>query len=199
MFNLSQVDNNSLNSFSLKKPSEIEEPQVVMPDWIRPGARGKAWGHLKIFRYLKRITHESYSAGFRKFTIILLFLSFAVAAFAPGNNSVFIPVPLKINPYRPLIYATAMVETLGNPLAYNEHENAVGIFQIRQVRVDEYNRRTGSKYTLPDMFNYSISEEVFLYFASRVGPYDFERISKSWNGSGPKTENYWKKIKVYLD
>lgn len=170
-----------------------------MSDRIRIGARGIPWDHLEKFRFFKRITHEFYSSGFRKFTIILIFISIAASAFAPDNNSVFIAVPIKINPYRSLIYATAMVETLGNPLAYNELENAVGIFQIRQVRVDEYNRRTGSKYTLPDMFNYSVSEEVFLYFASRRGPYDFERIAKSWNGSGPKTEKYWRRIKAYLD
>ena len=170
-----------------------------MSNRILIGARGKVRDHVETFRLFKGILAEFFSSGFRKFTIILVFISIAACAFAPDNNSVFIAVPVKINPYRSLIYATAMVETVGNPLAYNELENAVGIFQIRQVRVDEYNRRTGSKYTLPDMFNYSISEEVFLYFASKVGPYDFERIAKSWNGSGPKTESYWKRIKVYLD
>jgi hypothetical protein len=96
------------------------------------------------------------------------------------------------------MYATAMVETMGNPLAYNQLENAVGIFQIRQVRVDEYNRLTGSKYVLNDMFERSVSEKVFLYFASQVGPYNLEKIAKGWNGSGPRTELYWKRIKRYL-
>jgi hypothetical protein len=91
-----------------------------------------------------------------------------------------------------------MVETMGNTLAYNEFENAVGIFQIRQVRIDEYNRRTGNNYCLEDMYDPRLSEKVFLYFASLAGPYKFEKIAKAWNGSGPMTELYWKRIKEYL-
>jgi hypothetical protein len=96
------------------------------------------------------------------------------------------------------MYATSMIESMGNPMFYNELENAVGIFQIRQVRVDDYNRRTGSNYTLKDMWDIKKSEKVFLYFASLHKPHELERISKSWNGSGPLTEIYWKKIKVFL-
>jgi hypothetical protein len=48
------------------------------------------------------------------------------------------------------------------------------------------------------MFNYENSRKVFLYFASLIGPYDIEKIAKAWNGSGPKTEYYWKRIKEYL-
>lgn len=74
----------------------------------------------------------------------------------------------------------------------------LGIFQIRQVRVDEYNRLTGSNYTLSDMFDYKISEKVFLYFASLIGPYEHERIAKAWNGSGPRTEFYWQRVKKIM-
>lgn len=97
------------------------------------------------------------------------------------------------------MYATGMVETKGNTEAYNLYENAVGIFQIRQVRVDDYNKRTGNNYKLTDMFDHSLSEKVFLYFASEVGPYHFEKIAKAWNGSGPKTEAYWRRIRGYLE
>ena len=83
-------------------------------------------------------------------------------------------------------------------MAYNKLENAVGIFQIRQVKVDEYNRLTGSKYVLTDMYSCSNSEKVFLYFASLAGPYQFEKIAKAWNGSGPMTDVYWKRIKKLL-
>ncbi len=119
-------------------------------------------------------------------------------ATAPGNNSLIILDKPAINPFENLMYAVGMVETSGNTLAFNEIEEAAGVFQIRQVRVDEYNRRTGSNYTLADMFNYDLSAKVFLYFASVVGPYNFERIAKRWNGSGPMTELYWKRIMRFL-
>jgi hypothetical protein len=130
------------------------------------------------------------------FTIILSMISFR--ALAPESNTVFVYESPGIQPFSALMYATAMVETMGNPLIYNELENAVGIFQIRQVRVDEYNRRTGSNYVLADMVDVKLSEKVFLYFASRYKPHELERISKAWNGSGPMTELYWKRIKEYL-
>ncbi len=117
---------------------------------------------------------------------------------APANNALIILDHPGINPYTGLLYAVGMVETSGNTLAFNELEEAAGVFQIRQVRVDEYNRRTGSNYTLADMFNYDLSEKVFLYFASVIGPYNFERIAKGWNGSGPMTELYWKRILKFL-
>jgi hypothetical protein len=130
------------------------------------------------------------------FTVTFLLFSFRVAA--PEIHTLIIPEPRVIKPFSALMYATSMIETMGNPNFYNELENAVGIFQIRQVRVDDYNRRTGSNYTLADMWDVKISEKVFLYFASLYKPHELERISKSWNGSGPLTEIYWKKIKLFL-
>lgn len=135
---------------------------------------------------------------FRKLMYTILFLLICFGAEAPESNTFVILESPRIRPFSVLMYATAMVETMGNILAYNEFENAVGIFQIRQVKVDEYNRLTGSKFILTDMFEYANSEKVFLYFASRVGPYNFEKIAKAWNGSGPRTEFYWKRIKEYL-
>jgi hypothetical protein len=130
------------------------------------------------------------------FTLIFLLAGFRVVA--PDSNCIVIPESPCVHPFSGLMYATAMVETMGNPFAYNVLENAAGIFQIRQVRVDEYNRLTGSKYLLKDMFDHTVSEKVFLYFASLAGPYDLEKIAKRWNGSGPRTEIYWKRIKEYL-
>ncbi len=51
---------------------------------------------------------------------------------------------------------------------------------------------------MEDMFDYEISEKIFLYFADMIGPYDFEKIAKRWNGSGSMTINYWNRIKIYL-
>jgi hypothetical protein len=133
-----------------------------------------------------------------KFFFLLFFLLYGSKAIAPDSNTLTIFEPPRLEPLSELMYATGMVETMGNTFAYNEQENAAGIFQIRQVRLDDYNRRTGSNYILADMFDQELSEKVFLYFASIAGPYNFERIAKAWNGSGPMTENYWKRLKKYL-
>ncbi|MDX9727294.1 MAG: hypothetical protein RBT38_12995 [Bacteroidales bacterium] len=132
---------------------------------------------------------------------ILLTLFFILSPYtlkAPGTSRLIIPVHEPVNPFVELMYATAMVETMGNEFAYNETENAVGIFQIRQIRIDDYNRLTGSNFSLDDMFDRENSEKVFLFFASQIGPYNLEKIAKRWNGSGPGTEIYWKQILAWL-
>lgn len=146
---------------------------------------------------LHKLGLQGYSR-LRKLMFTILFLVICFGAEAPESNTFVVLESPGIRPFSVLMYATAMVETMGNNLAYNGFENAVGIFQIRQVKVDEYNRLTGRKFILTDMFEYANSEKVFLYFASRVGPYNFEKVAKAWNGSGPKTEFYWKRIKEYL-
>ena len=50
---------------------------------------------------------------------------------------------------------------------------------------------------MKDLYDYNISEEIFLYYATCIG-FDLETIAKNWNGSGPKTITYWKKVKQYL-
>jgi len=91
-----------------------------------------------------------------------------------------------------------MVETRFDTTAYNPEEEAVGYFQIRPIRVQDFNERTGNSYEPADMYDYKTSEKVFLHYASEIGPYNFEKIAKNWNGSGKKTLLYWKKVKNYL-
>jgi hypothetical protein len=145
-----------------------------------------------------RIPESAGIPGFRKLVFMLAFFIMSLRVAAPDANSFIIYEYPEIRAFTDLMYAIAMVETKGNPFAYNEFENAVGIFQIRQVRIDEYNRRTGNNFSLSEMYDPKLSEKVFLYFASRYGPYKLEKIAKSWNGSGPMTELYWKRIKEYL-
>lgn len=140
----------------------------------------------------------SYGARLRKTVIILVLSLFYLQVKAPEGNFVNVVADAGIKPFTVLMDAIAMVETMGNNHAYNELENAVGKLQIRQIRLDEYNRLTGDRFKLTDMFDPVNSERVFLYFASVAGPYHFERIAKRWNGSGPKTELYWERIKRHL-
>jgi hypothetical protein len=89
-----------------------------------------------------------------------------------------------------------MVETANTPHLVNIKEGAYGISQIRQIKLNEYNRITGSKITLHDCFNEEISRQIFYWHCSRYN--NIETAVKRWNGSGPKTEIYWTKIKRYL-
>jgi hypothetical protein len=134
----------------------------------------------------------------RKIILILYFSLIAFKAFAPAGVSLAIFDTPPIEPFRSLIHAIGKVETGHDTLAYNALEEAVGYFQIRPIRVDDYNMRTGSNYTSRDMFDYKISEKVFLYYAAQIGPYDFEQIAKRWNGSGESTILYWIQVKQHL-
>jgi hypothetical protein len=135
----------------------------------------------------------------KKIIFAVLLLSFSFRASAPSWESIIILDSLPIEPYKLLIHAIGMVETRGDTMAYNPIEKAVGFFQIRPIRLKDYNERTGSHYTMKDMFDYKISEKIFLFFADQIGPYDFEQIAKKWNGSGKKTIHYWKQVKKYLE
>jgi len=136
--------------------------------------------------------------GYRRFLFVVTFSLICSGLFAPGNQTTAIAASQAINPFFNLLMAVAMVETLGNPLAYNEEENAVGLLQIRQVRIDDYNRRTGSCLTLDQMYDVDLSVRVFMYYASLGSPKNLEKIAKAWNGSGPMTEVYWTRIRQYL-
>jgi hypothetical protein len=139
------------------------------------------------------------SGSIRKTVFVsILLLSFVFRLSAPSRGSVVIFDRGPVNPYKRLIDAIGFVETRRDTLAYNDIEKATGYFQIRPIRLEDYNRRTGSHYTMKDLYNYNISEKIFLYFADQIGPYDFEKIAKKWNGSGHMTITYWKKIKQYL-
>ncbi|NMB83298.1 MAG: hypothetical protein GYA14_15930 [Ignavibacteria bacterium] len=130
--------------------------------------------------------------------IIMLLYILAVttqAGFCPNREKELIIVASEpIKPYQRLIYAVGMVESSLDTLAYNPVEKATGYFQVRPIRLKDFNDRTGKKYKLGDMYDYYKAEEVFLYYATL----DLEKTAKAWNGSGYKTEKYWQKVKKYL-
>lgn len=127
-------------------------------------------------------------------TILIIFLLFAIKLYGPEYRTLIIIADVSINPYEALFKAVCAVESSGDPLAYNKAENAVGIAQIRQIRIKDYNQRTGHNYKLVEMFNPEKAKSVFLYYASRHKPCEYEHIARSWNGSGPMTVIYWNKV-----
>ena len=136
-------------------------------------------------------------------TIMILIISFlSVQLYAPPAGSIPIKLESELmqsvlhpNPYLELIKAVVQVESNGNPLAYNPKENAVGAFQIRQIRVTHYNQLQGTNYKLTDFYDYDLSLEMFMFYAKEKS---FEKAAKSWNGSGKMTIDYWNKVKSQL-
>jgi len=93
----------------------------------------------------------------KKIASITFLLMFAFKAFAPSSDSLVILNTQPVEPFKKLINAIGMVETKYDTLAYNPVEEAVGYFQIRPIRVEDYNKRTGSNYTKKDLYDYKIS------------------------------------------
>jgi hypothetical protein len=134
----------------------------------------------------------------KKIVSLLFLLVITYKAFAPASESLTLIRTSPAEPFLDLIHAIGMVETQYDTLAYNPLEEAVGYFQIRPIRLMDYNARTGSIYTMKDLFNYKISEKIFIYYASEFGPYNFEKIARAWNGSGESTIQYWEQVKRFL-
>jgi hypothetical protein len=136
---------------------------------------------------------------FRKIVLTaLIFLLAVFRASSPSIKSLIIFDPPALEPYGRLMDAIGFVETMQDTLAYNPVEEAVGIFQIRPIRLEDYNRRTGNNYKMKDLFDYDISKKIFIYYAVQIGPYNLEQIARNWNGSGHLTSFYWRRIKEYL-
>ncbi len=147
---------------------------------------------------LKKIGTELIKLRQLKCVLIVFFLFFSARATSPDTKVVCIPASEPVDSYARLIKAIVQVESRGDTLAYNPKEKAIGAFQIRPIRLRDYNRRTGKDYNHQDCFNYKISREIFLYYAKKIGYPDYESIARSWNGSGKSTLAYWEKVKTLL-
>ena len=150
-------------------------------------------------------------------TLVFLFFMNAPLAFCPNLKTTFyiaeaspiirIPitkVPIYMSDYNSLINAIGHFETHNCDTLINVKEQAYGRLQIRQCRLDHYNKLTGNSYTLKDMFDFDKAKEVFLYFATHNGMgkpvkgKTYEQVAKNWNGSGPLTISYWDAIQKLI-
>lgn len=135
---------------------------------------------------------------FKKIVFLKFLIFLNLSLYAPSRPALPVFSHEPVHPFKKLITAIGFVETGHDTLAYNPLEEAAGYFQIRPIRLKDYNIRTGSNYAMKDLYDYEVSERIFMYYASRIGPYDFETIARSWNGSGSMTVEYWKRVKAIL-
>ena len=134
-------------------------------------------------------------------TIALTLTLFSLRAFCPDERAIYIEKTKEIQPYEKIWNAVCKVESNFDIFAIGDKhlkEWSYGISQIRRIRLDDYYARTGIRYYEKDLFDPVKSKEIFMYFADQIGPYDLERVAKSWNGSGPKTIEYWKRVKKQI-
>jgi hypothetical protein len=135
---------------------------------------------------------------FLKSIPIFLLLLLSLRATAPDIKFAYIIVSEPLDVYERLVKAVIMVESFGDTMAYNLTEEAIGAFQIRPIRLLDYNQRTGNNYKAADCYSYKISKEIFLYYAKRIGFPKYELIARNWNGSGETTMDYWEKVRLHL-
>ena len=138
-----------------------------------------------------------------KALLISALSTFPLSTYEASTPNLFMDTTnvIVINPYENIWNAVCTVESRNDPLAVGDKHLKIfsyGISQIRQIRLDDYYLRTGIRYTLEDCFNVSVSKEIFMYYAERIGPYNLDKIIRSWNGSGPKTYTYLKLVKDKL-
>jgi hypothetical protein len=131
----------------------------------------------------------------RLLVISVILLSIRVTCFAPEWRHIVLTSKESIQPYKELIKAVVKLESDNGKFIWNPVEKAVGWFQIRQIKVTDYNQRTGNHYKLEDFYDYNLSEKMFLYYAHGKS---IEKAAKNWNGSGFMTNIYWGKIKKLL-
>lgn len=104
-----------------------------------------------------------------------------------------------------IAHAIVLVESGGNRYAIGDNGNAVGVFQIWPIMVEDVNRIVGEdRYSLDDRTDYGKSLEMFFIYTDHYTPsWVFEKVARRWNG-GPdgdrqkSTERYWEKVQTQL-
>lgn len=110
-----------------------------------------------------------------------------------------------------VIHAISMVESKGNPKAYNPNGNCAGILQIVPILVQECNQilrrnKSAKRYTTSDRYDVEKSKEMFILLQEHFNPeHDVEKAIKCWN-CGFYTKNwknrsigYYRKVMKYYD
>jgi hypothetical protein len=80
---------------------------------------------------------------------------------------------------------------------------SIGIVQIQESRLIDFNRRFRQSFTLMDMYVPEKAKIVFMAYASDFRPNNYESIFRCWNGGEKGMEKkstviYWQKVKILL-
>jgi len=138
-------------------------------------------------------------------TLTLIFSMFLSVLSAPPSNSIVVFEAVNLNPFQSLWIATTIVESGGDPFAYNATDQkggSWGIVQIGQSMLNAFNAENRTNYVLNDCFDVSVSKKVFMWHFQKQYP-DIEAASRSYNGgvnwkNKKSTEKYYLKVKKHL-
>ena len=111
---------------------------------------------------------------------------------APEFKTLYVETAKAITPYENLCHAITTAESSNDNFAINIPEQAYGAFQIRPIRLLDYNQRTGANYKMTDLFTYEISKKIFLYYC--YSPYEIDKIILNWNCQSKEYLNRVKKL-----
>jgi len=145
---------------------------------------------------------------FKRLLVSLCIIFVPLAGNPHQRETLYINQDTPIQPYEKLWLAISKVESGGDPFAIGDKHlknKSYGIVQIRQTRLDDYERETGIYYTIYDMFDPSRAKSVFLYYATKEDYRNIEKISRCWNGGKTgmrkqSTKKYYQKVlKAYLE
>ena len=98
---------------------------------------------------------------------------------------------LKTNKVKTLVDALILIESSGNPKAFNKKENACGCLQIRPIMLREVNRilrkqNNDKRFTKEDRWSCGLSQEMFYIWRNYHHENSSDEIiARNWNG-GPR-------------
>jgi len=104
----------------------------------------------------------------------------------------------------PVLNAIIKVESGGNPLAFNQKEEAYGLLQIRPIMIREVNRilrlqKKNTRYSIADAMDSVKSIQIYYIIQSWHSPdNDPYRATVIWNGKS-RNDKYWKKVEKILN
>lgn len=100
--------------------------------------------------------------------------------------------------FNTLIAILIMMESGGNPNAYNPREDAVGILQLRKVYVDEVNSISDKHFSYSDRWSVDKSVEMFIIINQYHNPdWDLELALHIHNAGAYNIKKRWHLTKKY--
>lgn len=133
----------------------------------------------------------------KKMIIVICFISLFTSLAAPPAQSIVIIMPEAISPYTPVVNAISGIESSHGRFMLNVKEQATGYFGIRPIRLNDYNRKTGSHVTLNECNDYETGKRILLYYISQIDYRDIKAMAICWNGVS-KRNLYYGKLKAAL-
>lgn len=128
--------------------------------------------------------------------LLLILTALSAKLYAPGDRAILLERPAVINPFTDHWDAVCWIESRYDPLVINPAEQAYGISQIRQCKLDDYNLAHGTSFKLTDCLDPVFSRKVFMWHCCQYP--DPDEAVRRWNGSGPDSYDYLDNVRTRM-